>query len=348
MKKLRWFAAVLVVLMLALSLIPGSPVAAQTPTLPPVVLVSPPDGTQDISPQRVTFLWEPVTGATDYEIIVSGDPTFAIIDISRSTSVSSLTLYETLAYDAVFYWRVRAYGGNASSAFSPTWSFATIDTETITLSPTEGFSAVTVSGEHFPAYVGYGPYEVHILWNGVEIPNYPGQEFYLSEVYGYEYVDFVCVISVPSQASPDTYTISAYVSSIEGDTPSASASFTVIDMTGPQGVQGVAGPAGPAGAGAQGAKGDKGDPGAQGVVGPAGPAGPAGSQGSPGPVVTVTVEPEGTVASAPVTGPQGPQGPQGSAGEPGAITGISIAALGVALVAFILILIGFLKKIVVG
>jgi hypothetical protein len=253
MKKLRWFAAVLVVLMLTLSLVPWSMVSAQTTTPAPV----------------------------------------------------------------------------------------------ISLSPVEGFSSITVSGSDFPNLGDYGPYTVHVLWDGIEVPTYPVLDDLVSE----GNLDFVVIISVPTQASPGLHTVSAYLSCYvynEGvvvNTATAIADFTVIDMTGPTG------PAGPMGASGMGVKGDKGDTGAQGVQGPAGSAGaqgPAGPQGPPGPVVTVTVEPEGTVASAPVTGPQGPQGPQGPAGEPGAITGISIAALGVALVAFILILIGFLKKIVVG
>jgi len=215
---------------------------------------------------------------------------------------------------------------------------------TITLSPEGGFSAVTIVGEHFP-YPFMSTYSVRTLWDGEEIPNYPGHEYFTDTQVD---ISFVVIISVPTQAAPGPHTVSAYLSSLEGDTPAYSAEFTVLDMTGPQGIQGVAGPAGPAGAGVAGAKGDKGDTGAQGAVGPAGLQGPAGPQGPPGPVVTVTVEPTGTVASASVTGPQGPPGPQGPAGEPGAITGISIAALGIALIAFILILIGFIKKIVVG
>lgn len=211
---------------------------------------------------------------------------------------------------------------------------------TITLSPTEGFSAVTIVGSGFPAYMGYyGLYTAHVLWDGKEIPSYPGREFY-SETG--EAVDFVVIISVPEQAAPGPHEISAFVRCEEGDTdPAPPVIFTVLDMTGPQGVQGAPGPAG---VGIAGPKGDKGDTGAQGEPGPASPQGPPGPQGPAGPVVTVTAEPEGTVAGAPVTGPQGPPGPRGPAGIPSSLTGISITALVLGIASILMVLFGLIKK----
>jgi hypothetical protein len=78
---------------------------------------------------------------------------------------------------------------------------------------------------------------------------------------------FTVLISVPTQTNPGSYTVNATDESGNW----ATATFTVVDMTGPQGPAGLQGPQGP--------KGDKGDTGSQ---GPIGPQGPQGTEGRPG------------------------------------------------------------------
>lgn len=75
--------------------------------LRPLALQSPAAGSSGVS-TNPTFVWSPVAGATTYELVVSDDPTFAIITFSRTTSQPVFASDEQLAYSTVYYWRVRA------------------------------------------------------------------------------------------------------------------------------------------------------------------------------------------------------------------------------------------------
>jgi len=80
----------------------------------PFDLSSPTRGAIDVDTMPV-FVWTEYAGAIGYEIMVSEDPTFAIIDWSRSTPAGQ-TMYkseEALAYDTTYYWRVRGVTGPA-------------------------------------------------------------------------------------------------------------------------------------------------------------------------------------------------------------------------------------------
>jgi len=165
----------------------------------------------------------------------------------------------------------------------------------ITLTPDEGFSVTTVSGFGFT-----GGSMVTIEWDGVELPTVP------KEVYTQEDGRFTAIISVPTQTEPGPHTVT--VTDEEGLT--ASATFEVIDMTGPEGPQGPRGSSGSTGPegpeGPPGPEGEKGDP------GPAGPAGPKGEEGDPGPAGPKgDPGPQGPAGPAGPTGPAGPQGPPG-------------------------------------
>ncbi len=161
----------------------------------------------------------------------------------------------------------------------------------LTLVPEAGYAATTVVGKGF-----FGG-EIEIYWDGKQIPTVP------SPLYSYDTKDgnFTAIISVPTQAAPGEYDVTA----LDQERFTASTTFTVIDMIGPQGSPGEPGPPG--------------NPGSR---------GPAGGQGAAG-------EP----------GSQGPPGPAGEAGPGG---GISIVAIILALIALGLMLVGRLKKWVVG
>jgi hypothetical protein len=73
-------------------------------------IVSPEKGAYDV-PVLPTFVWTPVEGATSYELVVSEDPTFAIIDFSRTSNQTYFQTDEQLAYSTTYYWRVRPAGG---------------------------------------------------------------------------------------------------------------------------------------------------------------------------------------------------------------------------------------------
>ena len=115
----------------------------------------------------------------------------------------------------------------------------------ITLSPTSGYSTVTILGEDF------GGGDVTIYWDDEEIP----------ALVSFGEVDWIAFITVPTQTEPGSHTVRAE----DAEDTSDSATFTVIDMTGPQGSRGPAGSTG-----------------TEGSPGPIGPQGPQGHQGSPG------------------------------------------------------------------
>lgn len=128
----------------------------------------------------------------------------------------------------------------------------------ISLSPTSGFSTVTIAGSGF-----YGG-EISIYWDGEPIPTVP------APLYANQQGNFTAIISVPTQTDPGEHTVTARD---QGGT-TASAIFEVVDMTGPQGPRGEQGPAGEQGsAGEPGPQGEPGPPGEQGPLGPPGPAG---------------------------------------------------------------------------
>jgi hypothetical protein len=76
-------------------------------SLAPLKLVTPAPGASDvlINPD---FSWTTVTGATNYEIFVSDDPTFAVITFSANSPQAVYASTEALAYSTTYYWRVRA------------------------------------------------------------------------------------------------------------------------------------------------------------------------------------------------------------------------------------------------
>ena len=179
---------------------------------------------------------------------------------------------------------------------------------------------------------GTSPSKVYSQVRGEEISLYPRSGFSALTVsgegfFGGEisiYWDGTRIPTVPSPLySSDTQdgSFTAIITVLTPDEPGeheitardqegfhASAVFTVIDMTGPAGEAGVPGPAGD--------------------TGPAGPAGRPGPAGEPGPI-----------------GPPGDTGPAGEAGPGG---GISIVAIILSLIAIGLVLVGKIKKWVLG
>ena len=130
--------------------------------------------------------------------------------------------------------------------------------QSITLSPTSGFSNVTITGTgFFIEEMGLQSTELTVYWDDEEIP---------ALVYGGEVVDFVAFITVPTQTSPGRHRVT-----VKEYDDEASATFTVVDMTSPEG------PPGP-----EGIPGNDGTPGSVGPPGPAGPQGPEGPAGPPG------------------------------------------------------------------
>jgi len=138
----------------------------------------------------------------------------------------------------------------------------------IVLTPYTGFASTTVAGSGFSDNS-----KITIKWDGTVIPTVPSP--LTTDANG----NFTTIITILTQTSPGPHTVNATDESGNW----ATATFTVVDMTGPPGPKGD--------------KGDKGDTGAQGPQGQIGPTGPQGPQG--------------------IQGPQGPQGEQGPPGTPG-------------------------------
>ena len=125
---------------------------------------------------------------------------------------------------------------------------------TISLSPNTGFSTIMVSGINFSSVINNN---VTIYWEGSPIPTFPTK-------FVTDYGEFSAIINVPYQTEPGFYNITV----IDSQGLQASAIFTVINMTGPQGFQGDTGPQGPQGeTGEKGEAGDQGSPGEQGEQG---------------------------------------------------------------------------------
>jgi len=127
----------------------------------------------------------------------------------------------------------------------------------LTLSPNSGFSSIMVAGSGFS--IGDN---ITILWDDGAIPTIP---FPIIIGGG---GTFTALINVPSQTEPGSYKVTAkgFVGGIN-----ASAFFTVVNMTGPEGPRGLIGP--------QGSTGEKGDTGEQGPIGEIGPKGDQGTAG---------------------------------------------------------------------
>jgi len=83
-------------------------------------IISPAVGSSGVS-VTPTFTWTAVPGVTTYELVVSEDSTFAIIDFSRTADKAMFQTDEALAYKTTYYWRVRPAGG--------TWVYGVFTTE---------------------------------------------------------------------------------------------------------------------------------------------------------------------------------------------------------------------------
>lgn len=136
---------------------------------------------------------------------------------------------------------------------------------TITLTPSTGFASATIVGSGFS-----NNSVITITWDGKTIPTIPNP--LITDTTG----DFTAMISVPTQTTPGDHTINA----TDATGTWATATFTVVNMTGTQGLQGPKGENGTQGL--QGPQGPKGDTGEQGLIGPQGPKGENGTQGPPG------------------------------------------------------------------
>jgi len=93
-------------------------------------ITSPASGALNV-PVKPTFVWTAVPGVTTYELVVSEDPTFAIIDFSRTSDKAYFQADEALKYSTTYSWKVRQAGGS--------WVFGIFTTEAKPVPPTSPF-----------------------------------------------------------------------------------------------------------------------------------------------------------------------------------------------------------------
>lgn len=129
----------------------------------------------------------------------------------------------------------------------------------LTLTPQTGFASTTVVGSGFTNNL-----TIIITWDGTTIATIPNTV--TTDATG----SFTALISVPTQTTPGLHPVNA----TDESGIWATAIFTVVDMTGPQGSAGLQGQQG-----SKGEKGDKGDAGLQGLKGDTGEIGPQGPAG---------------------------------------------------------------------
>jgi hypothetical protein len=80
------------------------------------VQTSPSIGGYDVATEPM-FTWQPVAGSIRYEIALSEDPTFTIIEWSYNVDQTFYKVDEPLRYDTTYYWRVRGVLGEPYQEF---------------------------------------------------------------------------------------------------------------------------------------------------------------------------------------------------------------------------------------
>ena len=138
----------------------------------------------------------------------------------------------------------------------------TVPQPVLDLVPETGFASLTIVGSGGFA----GNSKITVTWDGTPIPTVPNP--ITTDIYG----NFTVIISVLTPTTPGPHIVNA----TDEYGRSASKTFTVVDMKGPQGPQGPQGETGP--------QGPKGENGSQGIQGETGPPGSQGDAGPPGEV----------------------------------------------------------------
>ncbi len=86
------------------------------------VLISPTDNSE-INKLDTILAWNEVSGASEYQLDLSTDITFASKILDNKSVNDDAFLVSNLEFGKKYYWRVRAKIGNSFTEFSETWSF---------------------------------------------------------------------------------------------------------------------------------------------------------------------------------------------------------------------------------
>jgi hypothetical protein len=84
----------------------------------PFNIVAPANGAAGVS-INPTFVWTAYGGAVGYEIALSTDQTFAVVEWSHSSTLTQYAAPEPLKYDTTYYWRVRGVTGTPAKPQTP-------------------------------------------------------------------------------------------------------------------------------------------------------------------------------------------------------------------------------------
>ncbi|MBX2990027.1 MAG: T9SS type A sorting domain-containing protein [Bacteroidetes bacterium] len=96
-----------------------------TTTLPPPLLLMPPDGAVGVSTNPL-LSWDSVAGALRYQVLVSRDSSFGIV-VLDSVVVGEIECYAAgLENSLQYFWRVRGSNTEAVGVWSDVWRFTTI------------------------------------------------------------------------------------------------------------------------------------------------------------------------------------------------------------------------------
>jgi hypothetical protein len=101
--------------------------AASTPAPTPVLGIpkpSSPVSSASASTEPV-FKWSPVEGADRYELVISKSDNFTALIIDKVCYANAWKCDKTLAYSTAYYWKVKAFQGEAQSAWSSVNVFTT-------------------------------------------------------------------------------------------------------------------------------------------------------------------------------------------------------------------------------
>jgi hypothetical protein len=221
-----------------------------------------------------------------------------------------------------------------------TFGFGTIPVlaADLELTPDTGNSTIIVIGTGFTSFITEE--RGAIYWDSdLQLVTFPSRIYGRSGGEGQYSYYFEAMITVPADAEPGVHTITAEFDNHDGTGESASAQFTVIEASGPQGLKGDKGDKGDTGSvGPQGSRGATGPSGSRGAAGDQGAPGIQGAQGAPGP--------KGDIGSQGPMGIQGEQGPAGPVNNTGLVLGV--VAVVISLSTLVIIFLGKTKKWIMG
>lgn len=94
------------------------------PTVPQVLLASPRNGATNIPLPSVDLFWNPVSGASSYDIQVGLDQDLTNL-LASGNALGTGATFSGLQYNSRYYWRVRARQDTLIGPWSATWNFTT-------------------------------------------------------------------------------------------------------------------------------------------------------------------------------------------------------------------------------